>query len=256
MANGFKSLHPLTEEVLRNLGVKSSQVTQGWGAAKASAGYHAPVGTCDGRRFSHCVDLTAALIGPDFMHKLWDAGFVAFARIHGQGWSGSSHIHMIHMGLTADDGQAHLLSGPRSQIADFLKDPPRSGLVGHSLLQGYAPPASLQAELRRQYAEWMPDYPTRVLAPGGQQINCYAWLEDGSVTVDVEAFCRWWGKPEKWFGGTVGFNQITDRGGSYTFGRFTRATVRQLAECMGLKVAGYKFEREKRWATVQIGYGQ
>ena len=254
MANGYKSLHPLTEQALRNLGIKSADVTQGYGNAKASAGYHAIVGACDGRKFSHCVDLTADLIGKETMLKLWEAGFVAFARIQGKGWSGSSHIHMIHLGLTADDGQAHLLNGPRQQVVDFLKQPALNGLVGHSRLTDYVPPISLQADLRRQYSKWLPDYPTRVLAPGGQQINCYAWLEDGSVTVDVEAFCRWWGKPQGWLGLEVGYQEIEKRGGSYSFGRFNRATVRQLAECMGLKIAGYKFEPQKRWATVEVGY--
>lgn len=246
MARGFPSLHPLTEQALRNLGVTSSQVTQGYGNAAASAGYHAAVGVADGRRFSHCVDLTAALIDRDFMLRLWEAGFVAFARVQGRnGWSGSSHIHAIHLGLTADDGKSHLLSGPRAQIVDFLKQPALNGLVGHARLSGYVPPASLQAELRRQYAAWLPDYPTRVLAPGGQQINCYAWLEDGQVTVEADAFCRWWGRD--WTGTAANDQERV------TFdGRFWRAPVRALAGAIGLRIAGYT--RLSRYAVVQICY--
>lgn len=246
MANGYKSLHPLTEQVLRNLGVTSGQVTQGYGSAPASAGYHAAVGVAGGRKFSHCVDLTAALIDRDFMLRLWEAGFVAFARVQGRGWRGSSHIHAIHLGLTADDGKAHLLSGPRAQVVDFLKQPPLNGLVGHARLTGYVPPASLQAELRRQYAAWLPDYPTRVLAPGGQQINCYAWLEGGQVTVEADAFCRWWGRD---WTGTIANDQAV-----VTFdGRFHRAPVRPLAEAIGLKIASYR--RRGEWAEVRLAYG-
>ena len=253
--NGYKSLHPLTEQVLRNLGIKSADVSQGWGSAKASAGYHAPVGTCDGRKYSTCFDLRGHLIGKDTMYRLWESGCVAFARIHGNGWTGDSHIHAVHLGITDDDGHAHILSGPRAQVVDFLKDPPRSGLVGHALMQGIIPPASLQAELRQQYAAWLPDYPCRVLAPGGQQINCYAWLEGGQVTVETDSFCRWWGKDAGWFGETIGYGHITERGGKWTSdGRFVRATVRQLAELMGLRVASYRFDKAKRYATVQIGY--
>lgn len=252
MPSGYSSIHPLTEQALRNLGVTSSQVTQGYGSAPASAGYHTAVGTADGRKFSHCVDLTAALISKDFMHKLWAAGFVAFARVQGRGWSGASHIHAIHLGLTADDGQPHLLSGPRAQIVDFLKQPPRSGLVGHALLTSYVPPAALQADLRRQYEGWLPDYPTRVLAPGQQQINCYAWLEAGQVTVDAYAFCKWWGMANS---SAVSAVLKGLKPSDVTFdGRFWRAAVRPLAEGIGLNVVSYSFDKAKRWATVQIGY--
>lgn len=255
MASGYGSLHPLTEQALRNLGVKSSQVTQGWGSAAASAGYHAPVGTCDGRKFSHCVDLTAALISNDFMLKLWEAGFVAFARVQGRGWSGSSHIHAIHLGLTADDGEAHLLSGPRAQVVDFLKLPPLSGLVGHSRLTGHVPPRSLQLELQQQYSAWLPDYPTRVLAPGGQQINCYAWLEFGVVTVDLGAFCSWWGRPATGMLTKEFHQKVIDTGGLVTYdGRFYRATVRHLAQAIGLHVESYQYNAMNRWATVQLAY--
>lgn len=244
MARGYSSLHPLTEEALRNLRVKSSQVTQGWGSAPASAGYHAAVGTYQGRRFSHCVDLTAALISRDMMLKLWEAGFAAFARTGGT-WRGNEHIHAVHIGLRADDGQAHLLSGPRSQIVDLLKSPPRNGLAGHGVLRDYVPPACLQAELRRQYADWLPDYPCRVLAPGGQQIGCYAWLEGGTVTVDRVTFCHWWGKDPA----TVGASDVT----TYD-GRYWRAPVRALAEAIGLRIAGFRWGAWRNYAVVQVGY--
>jgi hypothetical protein len=253
MARGYKSLHPLAEEVLRNLGVKSSQVSQGWGTAVASAGYHKPVGTSQGRRFSHCVDLSPDLISSSFMDRLWEAGFVAFAR--DDGWGGNRHIHAIHLGIVADDGKAHLLNGPRMQIADFLKAPPLDGLQGHNRLSGQVPNVSQQAELRRQYAAWLPDYPTRILAPGGQQINCYAWLEDDAVTVEMDSFLQWWGKTLKWWGNTVGIGYITEHGGSWSCdGRFERATVRQLAQSIGLKIVSFKWAAGHNSATVQLSY--
>ena len=252
MANRFTSTHPLTEQVLRHLGVKSSQVTQGWGSATASAGYHAPVGVAGGRKFSHCVDLSAALASRQFMLRLEEAGFVPFARTNAS-WAGNEHIHAIHLGLLADDGHPHLLSGPRAQIVDFLKQPPRNGLKGHSRLTTYPPPVMLQAELRKQYAAWLPDYPVSVLAPGTQQINCYAWLEGGTVTVEVEAFCRWWGKTSSIF--TWG-PDIIAAGGQWSFdGRFYRASVRQLAQKIGLVVDSFEWGPQKRYATVQLGYG-
>jgi len=244
MASGFKSLHPLTEEMLRNLGVKSSQVTQGYGNAAASAGYHAPVGEYHGRKFSHCFDLTSDLATTAFMHRLWEAGVVAFARNHGEnGWSGSPHIHAIHIGINADDGKPHLLNGPRLQIVDFLKSPPRNGLVGHWPLTGIVPDHKVQAELRKQYAEWLPDYPTRVLAPGGQQINCYAWMDGETVTCEVDAFSNWWGSkvPE-------------DVPGETFDGRFRRAPIRQLAAAVGVKVQSFKWGPGKLWAEVQLSY--
>lgn len=244
MARGFTSLHPLTEQALRNLGVKSAQVTQGWGSAAASAGYHEAVGTCQGRRFSHCVDLSASLICKDFLSRLWEADFVAFART-GSAWAGNEHIHAVHLGLTADDGQAHLLSGPRAQIVDFLKQPARNGLRRHGLLTNYAPPASLQAQLRKQYAAWLPDYPTRVLAPGGQQVQCCAWLEGGTVTVDRVAFCNWWGKDAA----------VVASSGKVTHdGRFWREPIRELAQAIGIKVASFKWAFGRNSATVQLAY--
>lgn len=248
MARGFKSLHPLTEEALRNLGVKSSQVSQGWGYASASAGYHNPVGTYQGRRFSHCVDLSPGLISGAFMDRLWEAGFVAFARV--ERWGDNAHIHAIHLGLVADDGKPHLPSGPRMQIVDFLKAPPLDGLKWHRRLNGLVPNVSQQAELRRQYAAWLPDYPTRILAPGGQQINCYAWLEDDTVTVEVEAFCQWWGKPRGWFGRTIGMQSI----GAMTDGRFWRGPVRELAQSIGLKIVSFKWAPGHTSASVQLSY--
>jgi len=244
MASGFKSLHPLTEEMLRNLGVKSSQVTQGYGYARASAGYHAPVGEYQGRKFSHCFDLTSDLADTRFMNRLWEAGVVAFARNHAtNGWKGSSHIHAIHLGLTADDGKAHLLDGPRAQIIDYLKSPPRNGLVFHDQLTGIVPKPIVQAELRKQYSEWLPDYPTRVLAPGGQQINCYAWMDGETVTCEVDAFSNWWGSkvPE-------------DVPGETFDGRFRRAPIRQLAAAVGVKVQSFKWGPGKLWAEVQLSY--
>lgn len=244
MARGYSSLHPLTEEALRNLGVRSGDVTQGHGSAAASAGYHQAVGTYRGRKYGPCLDLVAELISSEFMARMWGAGFVAFARIRGWQWRGSSHIHAIHLGLRDDGGQVHLPSGPRSQIVDFLHDPPLSGLVGHAQLQGLKPTHELQAELRRQYAQWVPDYPTTVYSPEGAPIRCYAWLQDGTVWVDTGAFCRWWGvttvHPE---------GEVSD-------GRFWRAPIRPLAGALGLYVKAFQWNGSHTSAAVRLAYAK
>jgi len=256
MANGFKSVHPLTEEALRNLGVKSAQVTQGWGSAPASVGFHAAVGTCQGRKYGPCVDLDWELADIDFLNRLWEAGFVAFDRCRMTGWSGAEHIHCIHIGLVDDAGHAHLPDGPRRQVVDFLKQPPRDGLAGHQgLLRGYLPTVAAQAELRKQYAGWLPDYPTAVLAPGGQQITCYAWMDGEAVTAEVTAFCNWWGVTVAQQTGMVCVNGERKAVLATTFdGRFYRAPVRAMAELLGLKVASYKLNAAKTAATVQLAY--
>lgn len=192
---GFTACHPLTVEVLKSLGIKSGNVTQGWGDAAASAGYHRAVGYADGRKYSTCFDLSYALACPDLIAELCQAGIAAFVR----NWDGNQHVHCVHAALSDNKGRALILDGPRAQLLDFMHVPEAlDGLKGHQLLRrsvpvNETPNALQQAHLRRIYQEWLPDYPTRVLAPGKQQIACYAWLDDDQVTAEVVKFLTWWG---------------------------------------------------------------
>ncbi len=81
MASGYSSLHPQQKAVCKEIGILNGQVTQGYGHATASAGYHSPESTYDGRPFSSCFDLSmqvAASKQP--FHRLIQAGVCPFLR--------------------------------------------------------------------------------------------------------------------------------------------------------------------------------
>jgi GH25 family lysozyme M1 (1,4-beta-N-acetylmuramidase) len=253
MANGYASLHPVTEELLRLLGVTSAQVEQGWGYVEASAGYHAPVGIKAGRKFSHCFDLSWDCNRPELLQHLVGSGVIPFVR----NWAGNRHLHCIHLGLTADDGQPHLLSGPRRQIKAFLENPPRDGLAGNGPLTGFVPSRAQQEELRGEYERWLPDFPTRVVAPGGQQIRCYAWLENDRVTCEVRPFMEWWGctvsGDAQHVSAQLKGQTLNLSGAGLTFdGRFWRGQVRGLAQALGLTL---RYEHYAAYGVVRLGYG-
>jgi len=243
MASGFGSLHPFTVPLLEELGVADSQVTQGWGTVKASAGTHSKVGTYQGVPFGPCVDLSYALADQDFMARLWQAGFVAFVRNAASGWSGSCHIHAVCLGLVDDAGHKHLPPIVQTQCDDFLASPPKSGLMGHHHLTGkYIPTPQMQANLRKQYQAWWPGYATRVLSPEGHAIPCSAALEGDTVTAEVVAWENFWD-----VGMLVVPGQVWD-------GRFWRAPIRELAKATKLSVASFAFNKGKTAATVRLAY--
>ena len=170
MASGFQSLHPDQEKRLRAVGLRSSQVTQGWGYATASAGSHTPVGTRAGRKFGWCIDLSikakpdAAAFTPNKAHvdALVLQGFCPFYRSGGS-WVGNEHWHIVDVTWLRNDAGKVPLHGsiPRRQVTDFLGTPPRNGLVGHAELTGWRrPTARQQAYLRNIFergAEPTPD---------------------------------------------------------------------------------------------------
>lgn len=260
MPNGFSSVHELTEEVLRGLGVKSSQVTQGYGYAKASAGYHAPVGfSPEGRRYSPCVDLTSRLIDADFIQRCWNAGLVAFSRNAASGWRGSAHIHAVHVGVRDKHGNCVIPSGPRSQIVDFLKEPPRNGLVGHATLRPYAPNANTQNELRAEYKAWVPDYATTVLSPDGSKVPCYAWMEGDQVVCEVAALLRYFGADVTGHQGAVsaklkGCKLDLTAAQPYFDGRHWRGGVRGLWQALGNSGVEFEWSDDRISATVRLAY--
>ncbi len=260
MAHGFSSVHEVTEATLRNLCLVSDDVVQGVGFANASAGYHEPVGVSPaGREYGTCVDLPASLINGEFLQRCWDAGLVAFARNAASGWSGSPHIHCVHVGLRDKDGVCRIRSGPRSQIVDFLKDPARDGLASHNLLRPYAPNASTQAEIRKQYMNWVPDYATRVNSPEGNQIVCYAWLEDDVVTCEVAAFLSY-------FDAKVVGNHLSvsaklggkmidlSKCGLKFDGYHWRGSVRGMWEAVGNTGLDFKWSEDHRSTVVSLKY--
>lgn len=251
---GFAACHPLSVEVLKATGVTSGSVTQGWGDAKASAGYHKSVGLCGGKKYSTCFDLAYDLATPLLIEQLGMAGIAAFVR----NWPGNQHIHCVQAALLDDNKRPLILDGPRSQLLDWMHSPDAlDGLVGHRRLSNSVPIACcptpyLQAHLRHIYSAWLPDYPTKVLSPEGQQIVCYAWLGDGTVTADMVKFLTWWGcsvltskggEPHQFFSAALNGKKIDlSRCNPVFDGRRWRGQVRGMAEALSL---GVSFE----WAT-------
>jgi len=183
MASGYKSLHPLTCEVLQELGVPDGHVTQGWGSAPASAGYHAVEGYYKGKRFSSCVDLRWSddYVNPAWKSRAVAAGIIPFFR----DWPGNRHIHCVHVGLRDTAGKVTILDGPRMQIVDYTRG--LNGLVGHAKLTGELSPTQQERKaIRARYAAWAPSYATTVYLDGNV-LRCYAWLDStiGRVTAEV-----------------------------------------------------------------------
>ena len=241
MASGFASVHPLTEQTLRELGVTDDQVTQGRGSAAASAGFHEPVGHFGGRAYGTCVDLTHSLCTPDFLQHCWAAGLVAFDRSSATGWTGSAHIHAVHIGLRDDHGTCRLLDGPRHQVVDFLQVPPFDGLAGHNhYLRGFLPSFVIQSVVRASYQAWVPDEATSVFYNNASRVRCYAWYDGQSVTAEVRAFFEWFRCLVTWdqHGVTVHKQDGTQLDLSHAAlvfdGRWWRGSLRGMAEALGL----------------------
>lgn len=179
MASGFKSVHPLVEQALREIGIEDGDVSQGWGYAQASAGYHEPEGTAGGRRYSSCVDLTGRLgWSTDLRARLLTAGLVPFYR----DWEGNEHTHCVAVGLRNDAGKITIRRGPREQIDDYLAG--RDGTTAHAALTGTR--AATRAERVRLAEEvdcWSPRIRVMVLDLNGRAIpGAYGFLE-GERTV-------------------------------------------------------------------------
>lgn len=243
MPGGFDSIHPRMAAALRELGVKDAQITQGWGYAKASAGYHAPEGRTargpEGHPFSSCVDLSFGLASRSFVDRLMAAGFCPFVREHGKGWSGSSHLHCVYIGARDWQGRVTILPGPRMQIMDFLRG--GNGLVNHEPIVSYPPSHAQRTLLGALYAVWAPSVATRVTDPEGVPISCYAFLEREAVRCEARPFLEHFGAEvcgmgaglRAWYQGA----DIDLTGARPKLaGEFTRADVRGLATALRLEV--------------------
>jgi len=234
MASGFESVHPSTKAKLEALGIESEAVTQGYGYASASAGFHEPVGTIDGHPWSACLDLSPGDVpyNREWLSRLVDAGIAPFARNFANGWYGSEHWHCIDVGL------GHLLPGVETQVHDFCNG--RSGLAGHADFTGpLAPDASQQQSIREVYLNSDPRTPVRVLDTAGAEIRCYGFVEDDVTRIEVRPLIEH-------VGGKIvdlttyeldGKNVYLSDARPAVSGEFLRADLRAIARMLGLEVA-------------------
>lgn len=264
MASGYKSLHPMTEELLRILGIPSSAVTQGYGSAKASAGFHEPETTPDGkvamfggRRYSSCFDLAFDAVTDDLRDKLVAAAVCVFPRYPGSGWSGSEHVHCVQVGLTNDAGKCTIRSGPRQQILDYTRK--RNGLANHGPWEGkWGQSGREMGSIAQAYIAWVPDVATQVVFPDGMMYRCSAWIEGSKVFCEVRRFCdvlrarildsTGAGLMVRRSDGTV---RTMPLAGAYLAGEFLRASVRDLARGFGLKCE-FEWAKGKASALVRL----
>ncbi len=262
MASGFESVHPIVEQSLRQLGLASTDVTQGWGYAAASAGFHEPVGENPrGRKYGPCVDLSWSILDERPVYAVRDhllaAGAAPFFRCAQTGWNGSNHIHCVWLGLKDWQGRVHLPPGPRQQIIDLTRG--RDGLAGHDYWRGpreYWPEDDQQLKLTQQYESWATDLATRVYDPAGDWIPCYAFREGDTTRCEVRAFVeRFQHNPA--LGWRDGRCLLQYKGATLDLapahprveGWFTRANVRQLAELLGL---GMQYEDCGSYAVIRL----
>lgn len=103
----FATLHPHTQRVFGQLGIRPERVAQGLGTASASAGIHSADGLVDGRPYCAAFDLSVADLTPPqtraLLHKLRRAGMVCWWRVPGvnfpeaasDGTETGPHIHGV-----------------------------------------------------------------------------------------------------------------------------------------------------------------
>src|ERR1035437_662083 len=247
---------------LAELGVTTDDVLQGEGGGPASAGSHLPESrTAGGHLFSSCVDIPDSLLDQGLFDRMVDAGFCLFERIPGQGgWPASDalHAHSVYVGARNDAGNVTILPGPRMQIIDWIAG--RNGLVGHAPIRTYSPSADQRATIHAKYAAWAPSYATKVLAPDGNAIPCYAFLEIDAVRCEARPFLEYWGATIK--AGTWGATLAAEYKGAQLdltaahpamAGDFTRADVRGLAEALRLGIS-FDWSADKSSAVVKLAY--
>ncbi len=103
----FGTLHPHTQQVLRQLDIVPERVTQGLGTNPVSAGIHGADGMVSGRPYCAAFDLSVSDLTPPqtytLLHRLRGAGLVCWWRVPGvsfpattvQGIETGPHIHGI-----------------------------------------------------------------------------------------------------------------------------------------------------------------
>lgn len=238
MAKGFQSCHPLTEQALRELGITSQQVLQGWGSADASAGFHEPVGTRSGRQYSTCVDLATSIgTSEQTRARLVQAGFAPFLR--GEADDMSPHWHCVHVGLRDDHDRLLLLEGPKRQIVDFVND--RNGLASHGPTRWQAP-AWEMTEIARLMDAWRAPVRVKVYRSDGATARCFAFASAGQTWADVRAVVELLGGTVTW----NGHNAVATLGKVTAIvplarlqGDTVRASLRSIVEELGRRILSY-----------------
>ena len=261
MAHGISTTHPLTAKKLLECGFAEGDVTQSYGSADASAGFHEPSGYVDGEPYSDCFDLHFESVTEKRRDRLVAAGVCVFPR-YVPWWTKDHHVHCIDVGLTDDGGECCILSGPRQQIVDFcVAAPPRNGLAGHAqwpAAMEWKPSPVEQHRIAAAYQVWVPDFATKVFGPAGNWLPCYAWFEAalGQVTCEVRALVEGLG----WTVGDateatttiVAPAETHDPPAivpSYRAADFNRAKVRDVATALGLDC---DFEPNDYYAIVRL----
>jgi hypothetical protein len=256
-ASGFQSVHPKMEQALRGIGIEDRHISQGWGYAKASSGYHSPVGWVDGHRYSTCVDLRTTIgCNADMKSRLVAAGFAPFFRLGGS-WkkNDNEHVHCVYV------GDLPLLPGPHQQAEDYARG--LNGLVGHDLMTGpLSPSEEERAVVSTALETHVPHVAVSVLDPKGNSIRCYAYLERvrwsglDKVRCEVRPFVQYWGgvildqKTFSYKGKTIQLSPASPR----LSGNFLRANVAELARMLGLRVSDFSFRDNNSRATLKLSY--
>jgi hypothetical protein len=241
MAHGYETLHPIHAAALKQCGVPDWAITQTYGYATASAGYHSPEGKCNGLPFSSCLDLSMKAVTPDLLNRLVQAGIAPFVRTSETGWSGSAHCHCVGIGLTSDGGKVTILPGPRSQLKDWCAG--YNGLAHRApqpRWQGWLQTVAQRQDLAAHYSAWVPDYATGVYR-GGDRLPCYAWFESPQNTVrcDVRMLVEALGGRVTWNAAAGRAQAYDDHGNALKLpsGKvevdYYRANIREVAEAFG-----------------------
>jgi hypothetical protein len=192
---GFASVHPSTEKRLRRCGIKDADVTQGVGNYKLSAGTHKAVGVCQGRAFGSCVDLRMDCI-PDRIRfdRLVAAGFAPFRR----DWAGNRHWHVVDCTTLKKDGGVIAQPRPlvRVQMLDFCDG--LSGLVDHAPIEDAWRPDEQQRIRTRMVIDTETACGVVYVTYGVLPVNCYAYLERGSVRCELRPLVEALGGVVRW----------------------------------------------------------
>ena len=251
MANGFKSIHPIMAKNLKNIGIKNSEITQGWGNAKASKGFHSPEGWVEDEygkhKYSSCVDLTGRLpFTAELKSRLVAAGFCPFFR----DWPGNKHIHCVYVGLNT------ILDGPKSQIKDYING--RNGLVGHAKLTGPLAPTEIEKQMIKAAFEKMDGHNTVIVKYDDKEIDCYAFM--GRVPGEPSEITRCELRPfVEFFGAKILDGKMLLYDGKYLNyskcnvileGQFSRVDLRPITNLLGKNIA--KFEMKNGYGIAYI----
>lgn len=252
MASGYSSIHPIMAKNLKNIGVASEKITQGWGTTViASAGFHNPEGWVTDNygkhRYSSCVDLSASLgFTSELKSRLVAAGFCPFFR----DWAGNKHIHCVYVGLST------ILDGPKSQIIDYYHG--LNGLVGHAPLTGELAPTAAEKKMVQAAFLAMDGHNTVNVIYDGRTINCYAFMgrfpgQPAEITrCELRPFVEFFGAK------IIGNNKLSYKGQILDYsgcrpvveGDFTRVDLRPIASLISKNISNFAFVNGVGTATL------